>query len=67
MQTSSDRETLRSGRSGSGGDGCATEQPIEAACQGKTLWVVAGWAIHFNYAIDRICFRFSQGFTNVTD
>ena len=26
MQTSSDRETLRSGRSGSGGDGCATEQ-----------------------------------------
>src|SRR5205814_9592536 len=28
MQTSSDRETLRSGRSGSGGDGCATEQIV---------------------------------------
>ena len=35
MQTSSDRETLRSGRSGSGGDGCATEQIVGRERRGR--------------------------------
>ena len=37
MQTSSDRETLRSGRSGSGGDGCATEQIVGRERRGVFL------------------------------